>query len=64
MALFYHPVSPSSSPSSPAPIRGRSGDDILIGGSGDDKISGGAGNVLLIGGAGNDTLRGGREMIS
>ncbi len=57
-------VSPSSSPSSPAPIRGTSGDDILIGGSGDDKISGGAGNVLLIGGAGNDTLRGGREMIS
>ncbi len=44
--------------SSPTPIAGTSGNDVLVGGSSDDKISGGKGDDFILGGSGNDTLRG------
>jgi len=48
------------------PIRGTSGDDVLIGTDADDDISAGSGNDVLEGGPGNDILRGrgGRDVLA
>src|SRR5690606_38058785 len=43
----------------PVPMRGGSGDDVLVGGSGNDKLIGGLGNDKLVGGRGDDVLVGG-----
>lgn len=40
-------------------IKGKDGNDIIIGGFGDDKLTGGRGNDLIIGGNGDDYLYGG-----
>jgi Ca2+-binding RTX toxin-like protein len=45
--------------STPATLRGGSGNDILLGGSRNDSLSGGSGNDNLVGNAGSDSASGG-----